>query len=58
MTDWTGWIAVGGGALLIGNFLVELRETTMDEGINSLNIDENQTDRTPQSVVILGIEEE
>jgi hypothetical protein len=30
----------------------------MDEGINSLNIDENQTDRTPQSVVILGIEEE
>jgi hypothetical protein len=41
MTDWTGWIAVGGGALLIGNFLVELRETTMDEGIKSLNIDEN-----------------
>jgi hypothetical protein len=58
MTDWTGWIAVGGGALLIGNFLVELRETTTDEGIKSLNIDENQTDRTPQSVVILGIEEE
>ena len=27
MTSWTGWIAVGGGALLIGNLMVELRET-------------------------------
>ncbi len=28
MTTWTGWIAVGGGALLIGNLMVELRETS------------------------------
>ena len=27
MTTWTGWIAVGGGALLIGNLMVELRES-------------------------------
>ena len=26
MTTWTDWIAVGGGALLIGNLMVELRE--------------------------------
>ena len=26
MTSWTAWIAVGGGALLIGNIMVELRE--------------------------------
>ena len=27
MTTWTGWIAVGGSALLIGNLMVELRES-------------------------------
>jgi drug/metabolite transporter (DMT)-like permease len=27
MATWTGWIAVGGGALLMGNLMVELRES-------------------------------
>ena len=31
MTPWTGWIAVGGGALLVGNLMVELRQTTAIE---------------------------
>ena len=31
MTEWTGWIAVGGGALLIGNLMVELRQTSGTE---------------------------
>ena len=26
MTSWTGWIVLGGGALLIGNLMVELRQ--------------------------------
>ena len=44
MTSWTGWIAVGGGALLIGNLMVELRE-----GPNN---------QPPKSVVIFDPEEE
>jgi drug/metabolite transporter (DMT)-like permease len=31
MTSWTGWIVFGGGALLIGNLMVELRQTSMNE---------------------------
>ena len=32
MTSWTAWIAVGGGALLAGNLMVELRQTkTIEE---------------------------
>ena len=27
LTEWTGWIAVGGTALLLGNVLVELRQS-------------------------------
>lgn len=44
MTSWTGWIAVGGGALLIGNLMVELRESPNNQ--------------PPKSVVILDPEEE
>ena len=44
MTSWTAWIAVGGGALLIGNLMVELRE--------------NPTEQVPKSVVIFDPEEE
>lgn len=44
MTSWTGWIAVGGGALLIGNLMVELRE--------------NPTNQAPKSVFISTPEEE
>ena len=44
MTSWTDWIAVGGGALLIGNLMVELRE--------------NPNDQSPKSVVIFDPEEE
>ena len=44
MTSWTGWIAVGGGALLIGNLMVELRE--------------NPNNQPPKSVVIFDPEEE
>ena len=44
MTSWTGWIAVGGGALLIGNLMVELRE--------------NPNDQSPKSVVTFDPEEE
>ena len=31
MTSWTAWIAVGGGALLAGNLMVELRQTKTTE---------------------------
>ena len=31
LTEWTGWIAVGGSALLLGNVLVELRQSTPKE---------------------------
>ena len=44
MTSWTGWIAVGGGALLIGNLMVELRE--------------NPNAQSPKSVIIFDPEEE
>ena len=44
MTSWTGWIAVGGGALLIGNLMVELRESPNNQ--------------SPKSVVISDPEEE
>jgi len=44
MTSWTGWIAVGGGALLIGNLMVELRESPNKQA--------------PKSVVIFNPEEE
>ena len=44
MTSWTGWIAVGGGALLIGNLMVELRESPNKQA--------------PESVVIFDPEEE
>mgnify|MGYP002824375326 CR=1 FL=1 len=44
MTSWTGWIAVGGGALLIGNLMVELRQ--------------NPPQEAPKSVLILGSKEE
>ena len=44
MTTWTGWIAVGGGALLIGNLMVELRE--------------NPSQNPPTSALILDPEEE
>ena len=44
MTSWTAWIVVGGGALLIGNLMVELRE--------------NPTEQVPKSVVIFDPEEE
>ena len=38
MTTWTSWIAVGGGALLIGNILVELRESPHQASSNSVPI--------------------
>ena len=44
MTTWTGWIAVGGGALLIGNLMVELRE--------------NPSQQAPKPALILDPEEE
>ncbi len=52
MTTWTGWIAVGGGALLVGNLMVELRENpeTIPE--------ETSVQQPPKSVVISGAEEE
>jgi drug/metabolite transporter (DMT)-like permease len=31
LTNWSGWIAVGGSALLLGNVLVELRQSTHTE---------------------------
>ena len=31
LTEWTGWIAVGGSALLLGNVLVELRQSATKE---------------------------
>ena len=31
LTEWTGWIAVGGTALLLGNVLVELRQSAPKE---------------------------
>ena len=56
MTDWTGWIAVGGSALLAGNLMVELRETATTE--HALIPETNQSSRPPDSVLIhLGQEE-
>ena len=52
MTTWTGWIAVGGGALLIGNLMVELRENP------NVRIEETSYEQPPKSVVILEPEEE
>ena len=31
LSDWSGWIAIGGSALLLGNVLVELRQSTHAE---------------------------
>ena len=31
LSDWSGWIAIGGSALLLGNVLVELRQSTHTE---------------------------
>ncbi|MDA8622978.1 DMT family transporter [Candidatus Poseidoniales archaeon] len=31
LSDWSGWIAIGGSALLLGNVLVELRQSTRAE---------------------------
>ena len=46
MTTWTAWIAVGGGALLAGNLMVELRE---NQGANA---DEKPVQQPPKTVKI------
>ena len=46
MTTWTAWIAVGGGALLAGNLMVELRE---NQGANA---DEKPVQQPPKTVLI------
>jgi len=46
MTTWTAWIAVGGGALLAGNLMVELRE---NQGATN---DEKQVQQPPKTVLI------
>lgn len=56
MTTWTGWIAVGGGALLIGNLMVELRETSGTD--SSPATEEISSVQTPFSVLIRSGEEE
>ena len=56
MTSWSAWIAVGGGALLIGNLMVELRESPNTEFVNQT--DKNSHLNPPKSVIILDIEEE
>ena len=58
MTSWTGWIAVGGGALLIGNLMVELRESPKT-AIEKPALEESQPHQhSVESVVILDPEEE
>ncbi|HII57227.1 MAG TPA: hypothetical protein HA266_06755, partial [Candidatus Poseidoniaceae archaeon] len=55
---WTGWIAVGGGALLIGNLMVELRESPKT-AIEKPALEESQPHQhSVESVVILDPEEE
>ena len=56
MTDWTGWIAVGGSALLVGNLMVELRETTTTE--HDQILETNQTSPPPDSILIHPVQEE
>ena len=58
MTSWTGWIAVGGGALLIGNLMVELRESPIDAIENTTMIEDKSNELIPKSVVIFEPEEE
>ena len=50
MTDWTGWIAIGGSALLAGNLMVELRETATTE--HDLIREPNQSSHAPDSILI------
>ena len=58
MSSWTGWIAVGGGALLIGNLMVELRESPKT-AIEKPALEESQPHQhSVESVVILDPEEE
>ena len=58
MSSWTGWIAVGGGALLIGNLMVELRESPKT-AIEKPAVEESQPHQhSVESVVILDPEEE
>ena len=56
MTDWTGWIAVGGSALLVGNLMVELRETATTE--HDRILETNQTFPPPDSILIHPVQEE
>ena len=58
MSSWTGWIAVGGGALLIGNLMVELRESPKT-AIEKPAVEESQPHQhSVESVVIFDPEEE
>ena len=58
MSSWTGWIAVGGGALLIGNLMVELRESPKT-AIEKPAVEESQPHQhSVESVVILDPQEE
>ena len=58
MSSWTGWIAVGGGALLIGNLMVELRESPKT-AIEKPAVKESKPHQhSVESVVILDPEEE
>ena len=56
MTDWTGWIAIGGSALLAGNLMVELRETATTE--HDQILETNQTSHPPDSILIHPLQEE
>ena len=56
MTDWTGWIAIGGSALLAGNLMVELRETVTTE--HALIPEPNQSSHPPDSILIHPSQEE
>ena len=58
MTSWTGWIAVGGGALLIGNLMVELRESPIDAIENPTMVEDKSKRINPKSVIIFEPEEE
>ena len=58
MTPWTGWIVVGGGALLIGNLMVELREDSNSELEKTVISKKTDPKQSPKSITILNPEEE
>ena len=58
LTDWTGWIAVGGSALLLGNVLVELRQPAEPSEMDSQATTNSEQGQMASVVIQTGLKEE